>query len=235
MTLQPTPQLQLAGENAFILYFAQHISPDVAAAVQLAERQLKSALADQLIELLPSYASLLIVFNPLKHSHLSLRPAILAALTQPLPASAQQSRLVELPVWYSSESGPDLELVAKTKQLSTDDIIRLHSQPLYQVYAIGFAPGFAYLGQLPEQLAMPRLSSPRPKVPAGAVAIADRQTAVYPAASPGGWHLLGLCPVTMFNPAFSSGSAAAMPVAVGDEVRFVPISKAEYQQLKGAS
>ncbi|GHG77005.1 hypothetical protein GCM10010919_32380 [Alishewanella longhuensis] len=223
--------LSLAGENAFILYLnTQVISPAAAQQIALANSQLSPMLGQQLLELLPSYASLLIVFNPLQHSHLSIKPLLEQALTKAVNlVSQQQGKQVELPVWYSEQSGPDLAKVAQDKNLSINEVIALHSSTSYQVYAIGFAPGFAYLGELPEQLAVPRLSSPRPKVPAGAVAIADRQTAVYPAASPGGWHLLGLCPIAMFN----AWQEPAMPVAVGDQVKFVPITERDFTLLGG--
>lgn len=228
-------RLAIAGENAFILYTEpQHISPATAATVQLYCARLQRLVGNALMELLPSYASVLIVFNPLQHSHLSLLPllkqALLAEHHNAASLAQQSGKTVELPVWYSAQSGADLLNVAKAKNLTPDEVIRLHSNQSYQVYAIGFAPGFAYLGELPAELAMPRLSSPRPKVPAGAVAIADRQTAVYPAASPGGWHLLGLCPIRMFNPQ----QQPAMPIAVGDQVRFIPVSEREFQLLGGA-
>jgi len=232
---QPQLRLELAGENAFILYLKpQQISPATAAAVQYYCSLLTPLLGQHLTELLPSYASVLVQFNPLTHSHLSLLP-LLNQVLQAKAAGAgqlaqQSSKIVELPVWYSAQSGADLLSVAKAKNLTPDEVIQLHSSQSYQVYAIGFAPGFAYLGELPAELAMPRLSSPRAKVPAGAVAIADRQTAVYPAASPGGWHLLGLCPIRMFNPQ----QQPAMPVAVGDQVRFIPVSEREFQLLGGA-
>lgn len=231
-------QLTIAGENAFILYLPEQvISPKVAAAVQLVCQRLQPLLGNALLELLPSYASVLVIFNPLHHSHLSIKPLLLHALQQ-VPTHAEllkqtastNAKTVELPVWYSEQSGPDLLTVAKAKGLTPAEVITLHSAQTYQVYAIGFAPGFAYLGELPDILAMPRLSSPRAKVPAGAVAIADKQTAIYPAASPGGWHLLGLCPIRMFN----AKQKPAMPVAVGDQVRFVPIDEKTFQQLGGA-
>lgn len=228
--------LTLAGENAFILYLSEQIiSPKVAADIQLICQRLQPLLGEALLELLPSYASVLLTFNPLQHSHLTIKTLLLQALQQTPDHLAQlkqvaTAKTVELPVWYSEQSGPDLLTVAKAKGLTPAEVIALHSEQTYQVYAIGFAPGFAYLGELPASLAMPRLSSPRAKVPAGAVAIADKQTAIYPAASPGGWHLLGLCPIRMFN----AKQEPAMPVSVGDHVRFVPISEKEFQQLGGA-
>ncbi|WP_445426111.1 5-oxoprolinase subunit B family protein [Alishewanella sp. HL-SH06] len=223
--------LQIAGENAYILYLTtQQISPGAALHIQTAMQLLQPLVGTVLVELLPSYASLLITFNPLQQSHLTLRPQLVKALAKPAAKLATSTaKCVELPVWYSEQDDLDLVRVAKATGLSVAEVIALHSQCSYQVYAIGFAPGFAYLGELPAALALPRLSTPRAKVPAGAVAIADRQTAVYPAASPGGWHLLGLCPVPMFN----AKQQPAMPVAVGDQVNFVPITARDYSLLGG--
>ena len=235
----PPLRLAIAGEQAFMLYIEPGtIHPRVAAMVPYCCELQSPLLGHTLLEQLPAYASILISFNPLQHSHLSLLPLLIkqlmpeAAITplQQAKQLQQGGKTVELPVWYSSDSGADLLSVAKAKNLTPEEVISLHSGTSYQVYAIGFAPGFAYLGELPAELALPRLSSPRAKVPAGAVAIADRQTAVYPAASPGGWHLLGLCPIRMFNPQ----QEPAMPVAVGDQVRFVPVSEREFQLLGGA-
>ncbi|MEQ8514779.1 MAG: allophanate hydrolase subunit 1, partial [Chromatocurvus sp.] len=128
------------------------------------------------------------------------------------------------------ESGADLNAVADRAGLSVGDIIDLHSGTEYRVYAIGFAPGFAYLGELDERLTTPRLTTPRQRVPRGAVAIADRQTAVYPAVSPGGWNLIGSCPQRMFDPARDP----SMPVGVGDRVRFCPISRDEFLRAGGS-
>lgn len=228
MTVVPY-QLTVAGENALMLYFEQHISPDVAAKVQQACVLIRQALADDIIDLLPSYASVMIVFNALKTDVYQVTSKIKHCLQQLTTESSQSGKLVELPVYYSEQSGPDLRLIADTKQLSVEEVIRRHQARLYRVYAIGFAPGFAYLGEVDPVLQMPRLATPRAKVPRGAVAIADRQTAVYPAQSPGGWNLIGLCPTRMFKP----DASPAMPVSVGDEVRFVSIDKAEFIRLGG--
>lgn len=222
-------QLEIAGENALILYFQQQMAAEISGQVQLASQQIRQALGDDLIDILPSYASILIVFNAVQTNHLLVSSKIKNCLQQQANASISSGKLVELPVYYSEESGPDLRLIADTKQISVAEVIQRHQAVIYRVYAIGFAPGFAYLGEVDPILQMPRLSSPRAKVPKGAVAIADRQTAVYPAMSPGGWNLIGLCPSPMFNP----DASPAMPVAVGDEVQFVAIDKAEFLRLGG--
>jgi KipI family sensor histidine kinase inhibitor len=120
-------------------------------------------------------------------------------------------------------------VIAKRASLSIEEVIEIHQAQAYRVYAIGFAPGFAYLGEVDPRIAAPRLSTPRLKVPKGAVAIADRQTAVYPNVSPGGWNIIGLCPVDMFNP----DAEPIMPVKVGDKVRFKPIAKETFLAMGG--
>jgi len=143
--------------------------------------------------------------------------------------SAEVGHLVEIPVYYGIEVGPDLERVAQLHNISIDDVIRLHTARDYHVFAIGFAPGFAYMGEVDPALRTPRLETPRTQVPVGSVALADQQTAVYPVVSPGGWNILGRTPVKMFDPE----RADLCPVATGDRVRFVPISRAAFLAAGG--
>ncbi|WP_166836359.1 5-oxoprolinase subunit PxpB [Rheinheimera pleomorphica] len=222
-------QLTVAGENALMLYFDQRIDPAISALVQQACALIKAELAEDVIDILPSYASVLVIFNPFSTDLYRVQTQLQHCLAQLQSGDSHSGKLVELPVYYSAESGPDLALIAQTKNISIDEVIKRHQAISYRVYAIGFAPGFAYLGEVDPLLQMPRLATPRAKVPRGAVAIADRQTAVYPAPSPGGWNLIGLCPTRMFDPQ----AEPAMPVAVGDEVRFVAIDKAEFIRLGG--
>jgi KipI family sensor histidine kinase inhibitor len=222
-------ELHSAGENALILYLGNEASPEVAARVQSACSAIESALGQDLVDLVPSYASVLVIYDPLQTDHLSVGHRLRTALADLLAAPATEGRTVTLPVYYHADFGADLEALAERSSLSVDDVIALHSGTEYRVYAIGFAPGFAYLGQVDERIAAPRLATPRQRVPRGSVAIADRQTAVYPAVSPGGWNLIGRCPTRMFDPQ----ATPVMPVAVGDKVRFEPISLARYLTLGG--
>jgi KipI family sensor histidine kinase inhibitor len=147
----------------------------------------------------------------------------------PASQSSDSGQLVEIPVYYHPESGEDLERLASDAGLSWEAAAELHSNTEYRVYAIGFAPGFAYLGDVDPRIAAPRLATPRSSVPRGAVAIADRQTAVYPASSPGGWNLIGRSPLRMFDP----DAKPPMPVSVGDRVRFVPIDREAFLSAGG--
>ena len=215
-------------EDAFL---AALLSDDEVAALQQLQQHIRDVLHDQLQELLPSYASLLIVLKP-EHKGLLFNKALLEQqLTLSASWSEQAGQLVVLPVYY--HNAWDLAAVAQRAGLSTEQVIELHQAMEYRVYAIGFAPGFAYLGELDARLATPRLKSPRAKVPKGAVAIADRQTAVYPAESPGGWNILGLCPIPLFKPEHAGTSEALMPFSVGDRVRFQPVSQQEFLALGG--
>ncbi|MDB9752682.1 5-oxoprolinase subunit PxpB [Oceanospirillaceae bacterium] len=225
--------IAIASENSYIIYFGDpdslQISPEVSAAIASACAQVKQHFGTKLIDLVASYASLLVIYDTHQCDHLWAKTALRLILDTPQQVSQNGGQLVEIPVFYSTKYGPELNLLAQNAGLSVEQIIDIHSATEYRVYAIGFAPGFAYLGEVDERLAAPRLATPRLKVPAGAVAIADRQTAVYPASSPGGWNLIGLCPTPMFNPQ----TQPHMPVTVGDRVRFVPIDEQQYLTMGG--
>lgn len=222
--------ISIAGENSLILYFGDRPSDAIASQVAQVVDQLRLSIGEVLIDLVPSYASLLVIYNPVISDHHLVRGAMRAALDSLTVSNAQQrGSLVILPVYYSVESGPDLQGLADGAGLSVDEVIAIHQQTEYRVYAIGFAPGFAYLGEVDERIATSRLATPRQKVPRGSVAIADRQTAVYPAQSPGGWNLIGLCPQRMFDPNLTP----SMPVQVGDRVRFDAIDKQAFLALGG--
>ena len=222
-------ELHSAGEDALMLYLGQDTSPEVSAKVQAATQAVEAALGDDLVDLVPSYASVLIVYDPMRTDHLQVSQRVSQALAALDASPVASGQSVVLPVYYDTESGEDLEHLAASAELSVDEVIAIHSSAEYRVYAIGFAPGFAYLGQVDERIAAPRLATPRQRVPRGAVAIADRQTAVYPAVSPGGWNLIGRCPVRMFDPEATPN----MPVSVGDRVRFEPVTRERFLQLGG--
>ena len=222
-------QLHSAGENALIAYLGEETSPEVSARVQGLAQALEDALGDELLDLVPSYASLLVIYNPLLTDHLQIAHRLRELAAGLATTAGGVGKEVILPVYYHPEVGDDLEPLAQRAGLAVEDVIALHSAQEYRVYAIGFAPGFAYLGEVDPRIAAPRLATPRQRVPRGAVAIADRQTAVYPAVSPGGWNLIGRCPQRMFDPE----REPAMPVEVGDRVRFEPIDRTRYLALGG--
>lgn len=184
--------------------------------------------APGIIEVVPTYRSLLVEFDPT-----AVTPAEIVARARRAtgaPTQARAARRVTLPTAYGGEFGPDLNHVAAVHGLSPDDVVRIHSGRDYPVYMIGFSPGFPYLGGLDERIATPRLARPRTRVPAGSVGIADRQTGVYPQETPGGWQIIGRTPVPLFDP------TAADPVLLraGDLLRFRPVSDAEYADIAAA-
>lgn len=225
--------IETASENSYIIYFGDRnsalITPAVSALIAAFAEQVKLEFGYRLVDLVASYASLLVIYDTMHCDHIWAKSTLRKLLTKPPKHHKNASALIKLPVYYSTQYGPELPLIARNSGLSVAQVIDIHSSTQYRVYAIGFAPGFAYLGEVDERLATSRLATPRLKVPAGAVAIADRQTAVYPAASPGGWNLIGLCPTPMFN----ANKQPHMPVSVGDIVQFFPIDEPQYLALGG--
>src|SRR5580692_8414197 len=176
----------------------------------------------------PAYSSLLIKFDALKVQHVELEAILRGYIGRMKKVELPEPQVVEIPVCYGGEYGPDLKNVAELHGMSEAAAIELHCSRMYLVYFLGFAPGFAYLGDVPEELATPRLATPRRSVPEGSVGIAGRQTGVYPISTPGGWRLLGRTPVAMFCPE----KAEMSPLRIGDRVRFVPISPEKFAKLK---
>ncbi|MCP4491674.1 MAG: 5-oxoprolinase subunit PxpB [Gammaproteobacteria bacterium] len=221
--------IEVAGQDAFIVYFADKASPKVSSQIQSVVTRINTQMTEIIVDLVPSYASLLVIFDLNKTDSFAVRQGLKQVLARLDAKTANDGKLITLPVYYSEESGADLPVIAARGNISIEQVIEIHQQLEYRVYAIGFAPGFAYLGEVDERIAAPRLPTPRQKVPRGAVAIADQQTAVYPAQSPGGWNLIGLCPTHMFNPEQQS----AMPIQVGDRVRFEAIERDVFFKLGG--
>lgn len=218
--------LEPLGAEALLLVLGEQPEPTRIAA--LAEH-VRQTLGAQLIDLVPSWNSLLLHYDLslTDHQRLATQLSPLLESWAETPPPSAMGRLHELPVWYAGE---DLQAVAQACRLSVVEVIELHSMREYRVGAIGFTPGFAYLGELDERLVLPRRSTPRTRVPAGSLAIAERQTAIYPQTSPGGWHLLGCCPRRLFD----AHATPPCPLAVGDRVRFVAIDEACYRAEGGA-
>jgi len=222
-------RLQVVGEDALLLYLGDNVDDLTLARVQAAVSIIERALGDDLVDLVPSYASVLILYDPLRTRYSAVVRRVRDALGTLATGALAEGRRIHLPVLYSPEAGADLEALADRAGLAVEAVIALHSAVEYRVYAVGFAPGFAYLGQVDQRIAAPRKATPRTRVPRGSVAIADRQTAVYPSASPGGWNLVGLCPVALFDPSANP----VMPVGVGDRVQFEPVDRKRFLALGG--
>lgn len=178
----------------------------------------------------PAYCSVLVKFDAMKLRPGELEKSLRGYIQRMEKVTLPEARLVEIPVCYGGEYGPDLKDVAELHGITAERVIELHAATPYITYFLGFAPGFAYLGQLREALATPRLGTPRKSVPAGSVGIAGTQTGVYPISTPGGWRLLGRTPAKMFQPERAEMSL----LSIGDRVRFVPISREQFAKLENA-
>ncbi|MEA2117769.1 5-oxoprolinase subunit PxpB [Halovibrio sp. HP20-50] len=190
-----------------------------------ADQTLRKAFGSALIDLVPSYTTLLVHYDCQQMDHTEALTLINQALSCLKPVDTQAGELHDIPVWYDESVGPELPLVAKRAGLSVDKLIEQHCNHDYCVFALGFAPGYGFMGLVDEALATPRLKTPRRKVAAGSVGIAERQTAIYPLLSPGGWNILGRTNVPLFEHA-KRGEPLLRP---GDKVRFRAISRAEFE------
>jgi inhibitor of KinA len=175
----------------------------------------------------PAYTSLLVKFDAQKWRHEELEKELRKYLRRMDKVKLPKPRQLEIPVCYGGEFGPDLGEVAATHGIAPERVIELHTSATYIVYFLGFTPGFAYLGELPQELVTPRLPSPRKRVPAGSVGIAGNQTGVYPFETPGGWRLLGRTPLAMFR----TDRDGLSLLSIGDHVRFVPIAREQFAEL----
>jgi len=219
-------KFEVASVDSLIIYFGNTIGEEVASRVRGAFFALNGS--KEFIELIPSYTSLLVKYDFIKYSFDEIVELIKNRI-EDSKESKVESRSITLPVYYGLEVGLDLEDMSKSKGLSIEEIIKIHTQKSYFVYAIGFAPGFPYMGEVDKLIATPRLSNPRGKVPKGSVGIADTQTAVYPRLSPGGWNIIGRTPVEMFDKSYEGFSY----FRVGDRVKFEAIDKDEFIKLGG--
>lgn len=211
------------GDRSLLVELGEKISPDVNRRVQELMLQLQQARLPGVREFAPGYRSLLVVFDPLALSPSELKVRITDVAARPGSADLPEAKLLSVPVFYGGDYGPDLEWVAGHLGISTDEVIRLHTATLYRVYMIGFTPGYPYMGELPAALAVPRRNTPRTRVPKGSVGIAQRQTGIYSAESPGGWQIIGWTPIELFDPTRPLPSLLEM----GDQVKFEAVRQVE--------
>ena len=220
------PVIRHLGDRGLLVELGTGIDPAVNRRVQRLHRIMARENLTGVVETIPAYASLLVVYDPLQASPEALKRQI-AGLCEFDDAAPHEARDVrEIPVVYGGEHGPDLDAVAAYHGLSGEEVIRLHSGTVYRVYMIGFTPGYPYMGELPEALNTPRRETPRTHIPKGSVAIAQRQTGIYPVVSPGGWQIIGRTPVELFDPQLEPPSLLVM----GDQVCFKAVTAEEADQ-----
>jgi len=218
-----SPSLRALGDCGLLVEFADELSVEINARVRALGQALHGV--PGVVEVIPTFRSLLIVLDPV-HADRARIAEDTMRLAQQLPHDAgERGSLIELPVVYGGNAGPDLDALAHKWGVTAHEVIDLHCGSEYLVFMLGFAPGFPYLGILPKALHTPRLPSPRTRVPVGSVAIADELTGVYPLSTPGGWHLIGRTPHRLYDP-HASNPIRCRP---GDRVRFTPIASAEFR------
>jgi inhibitor of KinA len=218
------PRLHASGDSLLLVELDARMAPEVNARAVALAAALRTARLPGVRDVVPSYASVGVHVDPLRLDVAALERAVAEAWDVGPVDAVAAGRIVEIPVCYGGEYGPDLDEVAGYARCSADDVVRRHCESVYRVYMLGFLPGFAYLGAVDETIAMPRRPTPRPAVPAGSVGIAGRQTGVYPSDSPGGWRLVGRTPWRMFD----AGRARPALLDAGDRVRFVPVPAGQW-------
>ena len=217
-------EFRAANDQAVLVYLGEEIGPASHQRVCKLLRLLQQEPPAWLRNLQPAYCSLLVSFDPSQIEHREVEATLRRCEQRAEEMALPEPRTVEIPVCYGGEFGPDLDEVAAMHGLPASHVIELHTSRTYRAYFLGFAPGFAYLGDLAPEIATPRLATPRKKVAAGSVGIAGVQTAVYPFAMPGGWRLIGRTPLEMFR----QDRIPMGLICMGDEVRFRAITREEF-------
>lgn len=213
------------GECCLVVEMGEAIDLAVNRRVRALGLALEQARVNGVLEAVPTYRSLAIYYDPMTIDRDALGQQIGTLYDSLGGQDDQASKVIEIPTVYGGAYGPDLDFVARHSGLSPDEVIRLHTEPLYHVFMLGFMAGFPYLGDLPERLSVPRLSTPRLKVLAGSVGIGGRQTGIYSIESPGGWRIIGRTFLRLFDPS----AEVPTPMLPGDKVRFVQIESHEYE------
>ena len=218
---------RIAGDQGLLVEYGDGIDFEVNTKVRTMAIIMKQNTPKGVIEAIPTYRSLLLVYDPSITNLAKLQKEL-----QKLEERLEEIQIpppdtVEIPVCYGGEFGPDIEFVAETHDLSVKEVIQLHSEPEYLIYMVGFTPGFPFLGGLSEKLHTPRLETPRTFVPKGSVGIANNQTGIYPVSSPGGWQLIGRSPIKLFAPERPN----PFLYQAGDHIKFKPITLEEYSRL----
>lgn len=215
------------GSIALLIEWPQEINTDILKNITVFRNEIHGKLSEKVLETVPAYCSLTVFFDTNKTKYSSMVKRVKELYKSLQDKKEIASTIWKIPVCYEAEFGIDLDKLCKAKKLTHEKFIDLHAKTIYDVYFIGFLPGFLYLGGLPESLQQPRKSKPRQKIQKGAVGIAGDQTGIYPRESPGGWNIIGNSPLNFFDvekdpPCFAKS---------GDKVQFVPIDRKEYDKL----
>ncbi|MEA5019716.1 MAG: 5-oxoprolinase subunit PxpB [Gordonibacter sp.] len=220
--------ITIAGDSALNLEFANTISAETSAKIRMAAENLTADPIKGITELVPTFCSLMVYYNPLIITFDELSTRLRGKLRDVGEVDLSVRKIVQIPVCYGGDFGPDLESVAKHANLSPHEVIKMHTAHDYLIDMLGFLPGFAYLGGLDPRLHTPRLATPRTLIEPGSVGIGGAQTGIYPLASPGGWQIIGRTPLRPYDP----DRTKPILYAAGEYLRFIPIAPDEYAAIE---
>jgi len=215
------------GDATLVVEFEERIDPAVNARAVAAADLLRSASIAGVRDVVPTYRSVAVYFDPLLTDHRGLMRRLEQAATEPPRADRGDHALIRVPVCYGYDCGPDLKDIAGFAHASEADVVAIHTSRTYRVFMLGFMPGFAYMGVVDSRIAVPRREAPRVRVPRGSVCIAGIQTSVHPVDAPSGWHLIGRTPLRPFDPMRSD----PFLMKPADEVQFYSINRQEFERL----
>ena len=216
------------GDSSVLIEFGKEISPEINSRIATMVKLLKVQQIEGIVDMIPSFCALLINYDSRVISYSKLKKRLEDVLKLDAESESIAAEVFEIPVCYGGKYGPDMTNLIEHSGLSEKEIIEIHSGSDYLIYMLGFLPGFPYLGGLDERIHIPRLASPRIKIPAGSVGIGGAQTGIYPLDSPGGWQLLGQTPVKTYDPERET----PILFEAGDYIRFVPVSEKEFLDIE---
>jgi len=217
------PQIRWAGDSALVMAYEQVVDVAVNTQVIRCAEAIRSEQHAGVRDVVPSYCAVTVFFDPLRTNLEALSSSLSRHGKAQMESSFTPSTPLMVPVCYGGDYGPDLHEVARFGGCSLEEVVRRHTDTVYRVYALGFVPGFAYMGRVDQRIAMPRRDTPRTSVPFGSVGIAGVQTGVYPASTPGGWRLIGRTTLKPFDPERNDPFA----FKPGDQVQFVSVTADE--------
>ncbi len=223
-------QYKRYSERSILIQWPSIIDENILQDLLLYKKTIEKFYGKAIVEVIFAYNSLLILYLSTIDNVYDEFSSLKSLYSIEIPKNDQKNKLWRIPVCYSTALAPDLEMFSQQKSLSKDEVIALHTAPIYQVYFIGFLPGFLYLGGLDERLRLSRKKSPSLNVEKGSVAIGENQTGIYPVNSPGGWHVIGKSPLAFFNsnmnlPCFASS---------GDKIKFISIEESKYNDISNS-
>jgi len=216
-----------AGDKAIVLEFGNEISKELNLLVRKMYYCISKKNIEGIEEIVPTYRSLTIYYNPQKVKYVDLVQRLKELEKSVTEITLPATHVIEIPVLYGGEYGPDLEFVARYNKLSAKEVINIHTEKEYFIYMLGFSPGFAYLGGMSDKISTPRLEKPRLKVLEGSVGIAGKQTGIYPIESPGGWQIIGMTPIKLYNPL----KKFPFLLKSGDYIKFYPINQEQFKEI----